>query len=835
MKRLLLMSTRLLECTVSLPRPSLLAVILLLLVTPLMIGFMPPRQGGDAGSLQLQIEAGYSQRFRPDYWTPLRLTIANDGPDISGSLRVRPENNAGISATTYLLPIDLPRQSRKQVFLNVVLNAYARQVLVELVNEGGDVLATASSPLTPADPDDVLVAVITDAPGGSVDLSAMTLGSGSTAQSNWSAENLPPLADALLAVDVMLFTDVDTGRLSVEQRRAVHDWVTAGGHLIVTGGPNYQLTTAALADLLPVTIAGTTTTDDLTALAVYAGRYSDTLQGPDVIMTTGALQPGAETRVEVDGRPLLTRWTYGGGLVDYLAVDPGLAPLRRWNGSSALWEALVFTPRQAASWTGGFQDWVAANMAVRQSPGFDLPSTLQMMGMLALYILCIGPLNYLFLRVIGRRELAWVTIPLTVLIFTILAYYTGFSLRGTQATLNRLAVVQVWPDRDRARIDGLVGVLSPRRAVYQVIAPAGLTLRPLPEASMGGLGFNPVQRTTTIEESSLYTAPGVLVDASLIAGFVTTGFVQDPPRLTSDVTLTYAADAPPRLAGAITNTTGQTLEKATLLVPGGVAHLGTLAPGENVAFDMLLTGTRSAPLSLVNGSENDLLTGNLNLTTQDVMGASFMPMTYFYYDSANGRDRVARQRQDLLGSVAFDLDFSGGRGDRAYLFGWAASSPLAVTLGGESWVAEDTALFIFELPLALEHGTEPLTISPGLTVWVSTGDTTTASPSPYNLTLGGADQAGFRFMMLPSARLAAVSWLELTARRSGLNTASVFLWDWGAADWEALDLSIAMRVRVEEPARFLGPDGAVQVLIVPDNPNDYVSYDQVDVTWHGTF
>ena len=108
-------------------RNRLLFFVLLCLLAPFTAGFGPPRQ--DESPITIQIDAGYGLRFRGDQWLPLRLMLSNDGPDVSGLLRVRSESNPGLSATTYSTPIDLPNQSRKQVFLYISIQAFARQVM----------------------------------------------------------------------------------------------------------------------------------------------------------------------------------------------------------------------------------------------------------------------------------------------------------------------------------------------------------------------------------------------------------------------------------------------------------------------------------------------------------------------------------------------------------------------------------------------------------------------------------------------------------------------------------------------------------------------------------
>ncbi|GAB4574452.1 MAG: hypothetical protein Kow0077_21080 [Anaerolineae bacterium] len=800
-----------------------------LLLIPLVFGFAPPRQSDSPVTLQL--EAGYSQRFRPHQWTPLLVTVANDGPDISGWLRVRPENNPGLSPAMYSAPLDLPRQSRKQVFVYAVFQPFARQVVVDLVDADGLVVATVESPLTQAMPQDVMAAVVTDAPVGSLDVTSALLGAGVVYQHNRTIESIPPEPAALSALDVMVFSDVDTGRLSVAQQRAIGDWVRAGGHLIITGGPNYRLTGAGLADLLPLELSGSTTVDDLTPLAAYAGRTADSLQEPDVIVATGTLRPGADTLVAVDGLPVLIRQRRGGGLVDYLAVDPALAPFRNWRAHASLWDALFYVPNQQPAWGQGVQDWEAAELAVRQSPGFALPSALEMFGMLIVYIIVIGPVNYLVLRMLGRREWAWLTIPALVVIFSVLAYFTGFSLRGTQATLNRLSVVQVWPGEDRARATALVGILSPRRTTYTISAGDGLTLRPLPPSDGGG--FVPVMAVTEIIEGNQFSAQDVLVDASVIAGFTAEGFVDGAPQVQGQAELVFGADGP-YMRGEVTNTTGMELADAGILVSGGVQELGTLAPGAAARFDLRLTQPFSAALTLVAEEGSMRMFDGPDFTALDVMGAAYHP-DRFYAPTDDVDERITRQRQTLVRALSRDIDLSGGRGDKAYLFGWAKSSPLAITLEGAVWQPEDMTLYIFELPVTRQDPAEPVTIPPALATWAPVARFGVRDSRPYNLSLNGTEQTGFRFTPLPLAAPDEVAWVEVVARRTSAGTARLEVRNWETGGWELLRAEQGMRYRITDPAAYLGPNRAVEVLITPDDVNGFVSFAEINVRWHGSF
>ena len=113
------------------------------------------------------------------------------------------------------------------------------------------------------------------------------------------------------------------------------------------------------------------------------------------------------------------------------------------------------------SWAYGVQDWGTASTAAATIPNLNLPPVSLVCGFVMAYMAVIGPINYLIVRGLKRRELAWVTAPLLALGFTLAAFAAGTLLRGTEPALSRLALVQVWPDARQARGDGYCGLVCP--------------------------------------------------------------------------------------------------------------------------------------------------------------------------------------------------------------------------------------------------------------------------------------------------------------------------------------------------------------------------------------
>jgi hypothetical protein len=114
--------------------------------------------------------------------------------------------------------------------------------------------------------------------------------------------------------------------------------------------------------------------------------------------------------------------------------------------------------------------------AVYQLPSLALPPITGLLVILGAYILIIGPINYLILKRLDRRELAWVTMPVLVLAFAAASFGYGSILRGTDVVINEIAIVRGAPDATEATANVYFGIFSPTRSTYQVDVPQGAQL-----------------------------------------------------------------------------------------------------------------------------------------------------------------------------------------------------------------------------------------------------------------------------------------------------------------------------------------------------------------------
>ncbi|MBE9565643.1 MAG: hypothetical protein IMF16_02710, partial [Proteobacteria bacterium] len=179
-------------------------------------------------------------------------------------------------------------------------------------------------------------------------------GSGARVQEVWLradsvVEGFPQNIEDLADYDEVILADLDVSLLSLDARRAVRDYVAAGGSLLLLGGP-YALGQGFMSgtyveDLLPVTVSPVrdlqqadpplVLTAEPTAL-MSPFEASLLAQQPEVYWRhLIELRAGAEVHLRAGGEPVLVTGSYGEGRV---TVFSGAALGSPGSGDLAFWQ-----------------------------------------------------------------------------------------------------------------------------------------------------------------------------------------------------------------------------------------------------------------------------------------------------------------------------------------------------------------------------------------------------------------------------------------------------------------------------------------------------------------
>lgn len=765
---------------------------LLLIVT--LAAFAPPSWSGrtgraqGAGKVTLQVQAGFDGYCKAGQWIPVRVTVENQGADLEARVQVTSRTGQE-SGATYAADVSLPATSRKQFFLYIQPPEILRNLSVSLIAEG-ETLVKQLVKVSCLSAESLLIGLLTDNPSSYTALNAIQLQEGFVRVAKLQIADLPKDAQGWDALDALVVSGVDTGALTVEQRQAMEVWLAGGGRLLAIGGPRWQETLAGLREFLPVEVSGSENVADVSALLAYF-QAAEVLE-TGAVLSSGQMREGSRALVWQESIPLLAVREMGFGRAWYLAADPALQPLSDWKGMSEVYTRLLTDRPLRPAWANRQWDAYNATQALATLSELSVPSIFLICGWLGVYIFVVGPLNFILLRRVKRPDLAWVTVPAVVIVFTALAYISGFLTLGNRPVLNRLAIVQAWEGVDEARVQGVVGVYSPRRAMYTIESGKGFLS--LPFAGEGNLQL---EGWLSLRQDAQTVLPGVRIERGGMKAVALDGIVPALP-FEHDLLITLD-DQDATLSGRVTNLSQIVLKDAILVTPAGFEMLGDLSPGETSQPVKVVFGVASggAPYS-------DIFSSPL-----------YFPGTPWMQTVEEGEARQGMLFRAALASNTY-LAVNWG----IYLLGWLDEPLLQANLQDAQPRVTGATLYALQLLPSTTYGAGLLHITPPLFAW----EASMPDRTPYNGGYGLPPEGlVLRFKVaLPLPQEASVRTLTLDLDGSSGSNAlpAASLWDFERGEWVAVPYSAWGKIDVPAPWRYVGPDREVR-LSLEGNQNDW--------------
>lgn len=661
---------------------------LLFLIAWVVVWFTPrPVQAQEENNgLSIQVRAGFDGYSKRENVMPVHITLANSGPAVEGYVRlVRGDNWSHREA------ISLPTQSNKRVTLYTLVESPSL-LRVELINEEGTILASQTlGTVRSLTANALLYGVVTNNPDSFDELEKATVGGRPVGVAILSWADLPTELVGWSSLDVLILNDVDSNELTATQQGVLRQWVNLGGQLVVTGGSNWQKTTSVFTDWLPVTPTGSESVSDLPALAEQFGEFRDS--GPYVV-TTSSLRAGA-LLLRQENLPLLAHRPQGMGRVYFLALDPNFAPLLDWDGAVKMWRLIGERSRVIPVWGYIPADSYSATQAASIIPSLQLPSIWFFSLFICTYVLLIGPGNYLVLNRLGRRELAWVSIPGLIVVFTVLAYLVGFQIKGNRPIVTQMSLVE-GQIGGVGRVNSITGIYSPRRSAYSILIQEGYG-KPLSEFSSLSDEWH------SLETDNSFTAEDLLIDIGGIKAISAVG-MQDSNPFEGSVTLEEKENNTLVLNSTITNNGDKPLENAILLLGNKAFSLGTIDPGQTKEHTATLRGMEANKVrDAVDGIYEYIPATDTSRYTplgdhySMLLGPSYSSYSY----STTQEEQVVYQRRQLLDSLGNSYNSSDYYmpDNVVTLIGWVSdTAQLDIEVVDSSIEQYATTLYFLQLP-----------------------------------------------------------------------------------------------------------------------------------------
>ncbi len=390
---------------------------------------------------------------RPGAWTAVEVQLSNDGPPVNAEVRIRAPQQE--SASRYGVEVQLANGARQQFTLYAQTGLFGSRLFVDLAN-GDEVLATQQVNIRSHDAFSPIVAVVAERPERLLsDVQEALVNPNVTTSSviTLTASDLPPRVEAWAAIDRLVWQDVDATQLSEAQLEALKLWVGAGGQLIILGGTTGTGAVAGFDELLPFMPTHTVDATSAELAALFGQLPSDAPETAPAL--AGTLDRGSIIARSGDD-VIAAQSSYGRGTVTLIGVDLGQDWLSGSDAAGALWRRVLPQSMNGPALNPlAVADDSQIVYALQNLPSVDLPPIEQLFILLVAYIALIGPINYLVLRRLDKREWAWVTIPALVALFAVGLVRTRRGTQGQRRDRQR--------DRHRARRRRAPGGASARR------------------------------------------------------------------------------------------------------------------------------------------------------------------------------------------------------------------------------------------------------------------------------------------------------------------------------------------------------------------------------------
>ena len=756
---------------------------------------------------QITVAAGYHGAVKLGAWMPVTVDVANRGQDFHGTLDIATNTSvsgkggppAGVAV--YQTPLSLAPGATKHISTYVTQD-FAGTVDVRIVSSTGQVVQSAQTSISPTVAG-LLVGVLSDNPTALDSIATIHPAGVSPTLLHLTSADLPDSALILRGFDLFALDDFSTDTLTAAQRSAIVDYVAEGGSLLLSTGGSWRKTLGGLPDgIVPMRITGSTVLANSRALGGVA----------NVEVATGPLAGGASTWLDEGGLPLLVESAVGLGQVEMATFDWAQGTIVASSDADALLRQTVVrstygssNPGGVASANpikGGYGNSVASrggglSQALANVPALDLPAWWLIGVVVLVYVLLVGPVNYFILRAIGRRALAWVTIPLIAIVASGGAYGATLLTKGTAVVANEITIVHIQPGWERAYSEQYTGIVTPTRGDYEIGGGShGRMVSAIDYFSNPGLANVGAVRINTATGS--ITLPAMT--AFTLRGFATEQIAAAPSLMAS------AELSGGQVKGTIRNASVMTFTDGIVFSGTGYQRIGPLGPDGTVSFAVTpAASTVIGPPAYMQVYRNNLCCSGPAGNSPDV-------------------ERINETRSSILGTLP-NVNFGGVTVSAAPVVVLWTQHPLEqVTVNGAQPRQYVENAVVLNLPIGqFGAGTIPTGVVLGRVIDVD-AQLTQAGPPGLMIANSGTVIYSFQPTLAAGKRLGNVS---LTSTNpyggkfvgpNGPATPGVLkgqVWDWTALSW--IDVSYADAGTTTVPPEAVNPStGEVRLKLSSD-------------------
>ncbi|WP_352419081.1 hypothetical protein [Proteiniborus sp.] len=421
---------------------------------------------------EVKTSIGFNGFYKYEYVTPINIEVKNNEKDVNGKIQILFENaTANLNKklyTAYTKELDIAKGATKTINMELKLDRHIGEYKIRILDKNDKIIWEDKPVAMPnAKAANVVgVGVLSDEYESLWYLPLMTFSnpdekSGNRASVMCDLEGqLPTDVRYLNMLDVIIINNYNTEKLTTEEKNALEKWINNGGVLLIGTGPSYNKTLKGLEDINYINVTGATTISEFKNMKDSSGNPFIPNSPLTIVNTTSST---GSIILEEAAQPIIFSKGSGKGKIIISAFDLGLSPFIDWSGKDKFVQGIL-----AGNISGAYSgDILNSNNSPyrffninQYIPSSKAPSAKIIIAILMIFTVIVGPINYLILRKLDRREMAWVTIPALAVIFSLAMLIWGSGTSFKNPLMNNVSIISINNDLNRYDIDTFSGVIS---------------------------------------------------------------------------------------------------------------------------------------------------------------------------------------------------------------------------------------------------------------------------------------------------------------------------------------------------------------------------------------
>lgn len=380
-------------------------------------------------------------------------------------------------------------------------------------------------------------------------------------------------------LDVIIINNYNMANLNDKQYNALNNWVNAGGTLLIGAGANESKTINNINKSFLNIISNGTREQN-----VKTGSESLNL-----ILSQITLEDSTVT-VNSDENKLVYSLDRGAGKILITAFDLGLEPFISSDDAAIMLQDILretFDKIYADNYQGGYnsRNYEISNI-LGSIPVENTVSTLTLVIVLGVYAILVGIVIYIILKKMKKRDLTWVLIPVTSIVFTVMIYLLGSKMKIKDIIVNSTNIISV-DEEGRGQINSYIGIASKNKENIKIENEEDLKMQYISDDYYyyGDTDYNAKTlrvKTTYTNDNSYFTVSNS--DVASVNKFELSGKEIVMPKLENTLKIKDG-----NLEGTIKNNLDADIQRLVIVSGKSVWDLGQVAKGEEISITNLVS------------------------------------------------------------------------------------------------------------------------------------------------------------------------------------------------------------------------------------------------------